>query len=46
MLKAAIEKILSLSEPHVLEIGGETYTDKRWTAFRTNGRHAHWRYIP
>ena len=28
MLKAAIEKILSLSEPHVLEIGGETYTDK------------------
>ena len=28
MLKAAIEKILSLSEPHVLEIGGETYVDK------------------
>lgn len=28
MLKAAIEKILSLSEPHMLEIGGETYTDK------------------
>lgn len=27
MLKAAIEKILSLSEPHVLKIGSETYTD-------------------
>lgn len=29
MLKAAIEKILSMSEPHVLEIGGETYADKK-----------------
>lgn len=28
MLKSAIEKILSLSEPHVMEIGGETYADK------------------
>ena len=29
MLKAAIEKILSLSELHVIDIGGETYADKK-----------------
>lgn len=28
MLKAAIEKILSLSDPHIVEIGGETYADR------------------
>ena len=33
MLKAAIEKILSMSEPHVLEIGGETYVDKEMDRF-------------
>lgn len=31
MLKAAIEKILSLDEPHIKSIEGRTYVDKNMT---------------
>lgn len=31
MIKAAIDKILSLAEPHIEEINGRTYTDKNLT---------------
>ena len=31
MLKAAIEKILSLDEPHIKSIAGRTYVDKNMT---------------
>ena len=31
MLKAAIERILSLSEPHILTVNNEQYTDRELT---------------
>ena len=31
MLKEAIDRILSLSKPHIVEINGEQYADRQMT---------------
>lgn len=38
MLKAAIEKILSLDEPHIKSIEGRTYVDKNMRSARNSER--------